>query len=221
MPTMTCIADEQVAPASAPHLHPLTGNPDILNLAGDQDILLAIARGKVEALDVLYRRYHQGLYALAYRIVSDHQIAEDMVQETFVRVWRGAASYSPQAGSVRVWLFAILRNYAIDHLRKQRQRSTPREVPLGEIESDECLALEDTWEEVWRHEERAQIRRALMRLSEKQHMVIELGYFQGYTHVEIAEMCGLPLGTVKSSMRLGLQAMKRELVKCGAQEAAG
>jgi RNA polymerase sigma factor (sigma-70 family) len=224
MRAMTCAErtgdEQQIAPASAPHLHLLRENRDILNLAGDQDVLLAIVRGKMEALDVLYQRYHQGLYALAYRIVSDHQLAEDLVQETFVRVWRHAASYAPQAGSVRGWLFAILRNYAIDYLRKQRQRSTPREVPLGEIECEERVALEDTWEEVWRREERAQLGRALMRLSEKQRMVIELGYFQGYTHVEIAEMSGLPLGTVKSSMRLGLQAMKRELMKGGAQEAA-
>jgi RNA polymerase sigma-70 factor (ECF subfamily) len=174
----------------------------------------------VEALDVLYQRYHRELYALAYSIVSDHQLAEDLIQETFVRVWRHAASYSPQAGSVRGWLFAILRHYAIDYLRKQRQRSTPREVPLGEIECDDRLALEDTWEEVWRREERAQLCRAMARLSEKQRMVIELAYFQGYTHVEIAAASGLPLGTVKSSMRLGLLALKRELMRRGAQEVA-
>src|SRR5690348_17591638 len=81
------------------------------SLAGEQDILIAIARGKVEALDVLYQRYHRDLYALAYSIVSDHQLAEDLIQETFVRVWRRAASYSPQVGSVRGWLFTILRNY--------------------------------------------------------------------------------------------------------------
>lgn len=190
------------------------------SLAGDQDVLSAIARGKVEALDVLYQRYHRELYALAYSMVSDHQLAEDLMQETFVRVWRHAASYSPQAGSVRGWLFAILRNYAIDYLRKQRQRSTPREVPLGEIECDNRLALEDTWEEVWRREERAQLVRAMARLSEKQRMVIEMGYFRGYTHVEIAAVSGLPLGTVKSSMRLGLLALKRELMKRDMQEAA-
>src|SRR5690242_13438215 len=100
------------------------------SLAGDQDVVSAIARGKMEALDVLYQRYHRELYALAYSIVSDHQLAEDLVQETFVRVWRHAGTYSAQAGSVRGWLFAILRHYAIDYLRKQRQRSTPREVPL-------------------------------------------------------------------------------------------
>ena len=206
----TCVADEQPGVLiSAPYA-----------LAGDPDVLIAIARGKVEALDVLYQRYHRELYALAYSIVGDHQLAEDLIQETFVRVWRHAASYSPQAGSVRGWLFAVLRNYAIDYIRKQRQQSTPREVPLGEIECDDRLALEDTWEEVWRREERAQLCRAMARLSEKQRMVIELGYFQGYTHVEIAAMCRLPLGTVKSSMRLGLLALKRELVNRGAQEAA-
>ena len=210
--------------STRPNLYVVNEQPEALispsySLAGDQDILSAIARGKVEALDVLYQRYHRELYALAYGMVSDHQLAEDLIQETFVRVWRHASTYSPQAGSVRGWLFAILRNYAIDYLRKQRQRSTPREVPLGEIECNDRLALEDTWEEVCRREERAQLVRAMASLSEKQRMVIELGYFQGYTHVEIAEICRLPLGTVKSSMRLGLLALKRELMKRGAQEA--
>lgn len=205
-----CVVNEQPkALISLPHA-----------LAGDQDVLIAIARGKVEALDVLYQRYHRELYALAYRIVSDHQLAEDLIQETFVRVWRHAGSYSAQAGSVRGWLFAILRNYAIDYWRKQRQRSSPREVPLGEIECDDRLALEDTWAEVLRREERTQLCQAMERLSEKQRLVIELAYFQGYTHVEIAAISGLPLGTVKSSMRLGLLALKRELMKRGAQEAA-
>jgi RNA polymerase sigma factor (sigma-70 family) len=186
----------------------------------DRDVLNTIAEGDVEALEVLYQRYAQALYSLAYGIVSDHQVAEDLLQETFLRVWRHGGTYSPQAGSVRGWLFAILRNHAIDYLRRQRQRRTPREVPLGEVERDDRLALADTWEEVWRREERAQLRRALAQLSDKQRLVLELSYFQGYTHVEIAAMCGLPLGTVKSSMRLGLQALKRELMKSGAQEAA-
>src|ERR1051326_548203 len=186
--------------STRPNLYVVYEQPEALispsySLAGDQDILSAIARGKMEALDVLYQRYHRELYALAYGMVSDHQLAEDLIQETFVRVWRHASTYSPQAGSVRGWLFAILRNYAIDYLRKQRQRSTPREVPLGEIECNDRLALEDTWEEVCRREERAQLVRAMASLSEKQRMVIELGYFQGYTHVEIAEICRLPLGT--------------------------
>lgn len=210
MLTDTCGADEQQSASScSPHA-----------LARDQDILLAIADGAVWALDTLYQRYHQTLYSLAYGMVSDHQIAEDLLQETFLRVWRRANTYSAQAGSVRGWLFAILRNHAIDYLRKQRQCSVPREVPLGEIECDERFALADTWEEVWRREEQAQLREALARLTEKQRMVLELSYFQGYTHIEIAALSGLPLGTVKSSMRLGLLALRRELLKRGEQEAA-
>ncbi len=188
--------------------------------ATDQDVLIAIADGAVWALDMLYQRYSQGLYSLAYRMVSDYQIAEDLIQETFLRVWRHAATFSAQAGSVRGWLFAILRNYAVDYLRKQRQRTTPKEVPLGDIEFDERFALADTWEEVWHREEQAQLREALAHLTEKQRMVLELSYFQGYTQIEIAALCKMPLGTVKSSMRLGLQALKRELVKSAAKETA-
>jgi RNA polymerase sigma factor (sigma-70 family) len=153
-------------------------------------------------------------------MVSDHQVAEDLLQETFLRVWRRAATYSAQAGSVRGWLFAILRNLAVDYLRKQRQRTASKEVPLDEIEFDERFALADIWEEVWRREERAQLREALGRLTGKQRMVLELSFFQGYTHTEIAALCRLPLGTVKSSMRLGLLALKREMMKRGEQETA-
>ena len=188
-------------------------------LASDQDLLVAIADGAVWALDLLYQRYQQGLYSLAYKMVSDHQLAEDLLQETFIRVWRRAATYSPGAGTVRGWLFAILRNHTIDYLRRQRQRTVPKEIPLGEIECDDrVVAFDDTWEEVWHHEEQAQLREALGQLTEKQRMVLELSYFQGYTHIEIANMCKLPLGTVKSSMRQGLLALKRELMKRGEKE---
>jgi RNA polymerase sigma factor (sigma-70 family) len=204
----TYVADEQQSASSCP---PRT-------LATDQDILIAIADGAVWALDMLYQRYSQGLYSLAYRMVSDHQIAEDLLQETFLRVWRYAATYSAPAGSVHSWLFAILRNYAVDYLRRQRQRTTSKEVPLGDIEFDDRFALADIWEEVWHHEEQAQLREALVRLSEKQRMVLELSFFQGYTHSQIAAMCKMPLGTVKSCMRLGLMALKRELMKSGEQE---
>src|ERR1700738_2349582 len=116
MLTDTLVADEQQPATSCPPHQ----------LAGDQDLLVAIADGAVWALDLLYQRYHRGLYSLAYSMVSDHQVAEDLLQETFLRVWRHAATYSAQAGSVRSWLFAILRNYAVDYLRKQRQRSAPK-----------------------------------------------------------------------------------------------
>ena len=188
--------------------------------ATDQDVLSAIADEAVWALDLLYQRYSQGLYSLAYRMVSDHQLAEDLIQETFLRVWRHAATYSAQAGSVRGWLFAILRNYAVDYLRKQRQRTVPKEVPLGDIEFDDRFALADTWDEVWQREEQAQLREALAHLTEKQRLVLELSFFQGYTHNEIAALCKMPLGTVKSTMRLGLQALKREMMKSGEKETA-
>lgn len=185
-------------------------------LASEQDLLVAIADGAIWALDLLYQRHHQGLYSLAYKMVSDHQLAEDLLQETFIRVWRSAVTYSPKAGTVRGWLFTILRNHTIDYLRTRRQRTASKEIPLGEIECDDrVVAFDNTWEEVRRHEEQAQIREALGQLNEKQRMVLELSYFQGYTHVEIANMCKLPLGTVKSSMRQGLLALKRELMKRG------
>lgn len=204
----TYVADEQQSASSYP--------PRIL--ATDQDILVAIADEAVWALDMLYQHYSVRLYSLAYRMVGDHQIAEDLLQETFLRVWRHAATYSAPVGSVRVWLFAILHNYAVDHLRKQRQRTASKEIPLGDIEFDERFGLADIWEEVLQHEEQARLHEALAHLSEKQRKVLELSFFQGYAHSEIAALCKMPLGTVKSCMRLGLMALKRELMKSGEQE---
>ncbi|SRR5579871_528684 len=182
-----------------------------LSCERDEDLLSAITAGAAWALESLYQRYHKGLYSLMYRMISDHQVVEELLQETFLSVWRRAATYSAQVGAVRSWLFTISRNHAVDYLRKKRQRSTLKEIPLREIEFDERFAYADAAEEASFLEKQQQIRRALDHLPEKRRMVLELSYFQGWTHVEIAALCDMPLGSVKSSMRLGLLQLKREL----------
>jgi RNA polymerase sigma factor (sigma-70 family) len=179
--------------------------------ASDEELLSAITGGATWALEMLYQRYHKGLYSLIYKMVSDHPTVEDLLQETFLSVWRRACTYSAQAGAVRSWLFTISRNHTIDYVRKMRQRSTPKELPLWEIEFDERFADSDAAEEASLHEQQGQVRKALGHLPEKRRIVLELSYFQGWTHTEIAERCNMPLGSVKSSMRLGLLQLKREL----------
>lgn len=184
----------------------------------DEALLHAIAGGAVWAMEPLYQRYSRLLYSMAYRMVSDHQIAEDLIQDAFLSVWRRADSYSPQAGAVRSWLISILHHRTIDYLRSQRRRLTAQDSPLEDVEQDERLAFPDVWEEAWRSVQGAQVRAAMMKLSPEQRQVIELAYFQGFTHSEIAEEYSIPLGTVKARMRLGLMHLKRALEQMGLHE---
>ncbi|HVB73716.1 MAG TPA: sigma-70 family RNA polymerase sigma factor [Ktedonobacteraceae bacterium] len=188
------------------------------NELSDEALLSAIAGGAVWAMDSLYQRYSRILYSMAYRMVADHQIAEDLLQDAFLSVWRRSTTFSPQTGAARSWLISILHHRAIDHLRRVRRRSSLQEAPLDEIELDETTAVPDVWDEAWRSVQSSQVRAALMKIPTEQRMVIELAYFQGWTHTEIAEGTQTPLGTVKARMRLGLNHLKRALLEQGIDE---
>ena len=179
----------------------------------DKMLISAIANKAVWAMDALYQRYHRMLYAFVYRIVADHQVAEDLMQEAFFSVWQNAASYSPLHGEVRSWLTSIFHHRAIDYLRGLQRRSAVNQVPLEQIDLTENTSSPDVWNEAWLSVQRDLIREALMTLPREQRMVIELAYFQGWTHSEIAEGSRLPLGTMKARMRLGLLHLKRYLEK--------
>lgn len=184
----------------------------------DETLIHAIAAGAIWAIDTLYQRYNRILYAFAYRKVTDQQVAEDLLQEAFLAVWRRSNTYSPQVGGVRSWLFSIIHHRTIDYQRSIRRRSTYTNVPLEELDREGGLSSPDVWEEAWHSVKSAQVREALVKLSPEQRMVIELAYFQGWTHTEIAEGCQIPLGTVKARMRLGLRHLKRTLEHMGATE---
>src|SRR5256884_9010020 len=184
----------------------------------DEALLNAIAGGAVWAMDSLYQRYSRILYSLAYRMVADHQVAEDLLQDAFLSVWRRASSYAPQSGTVRSWLISIVHHRTIDYLRAVRRRAGLKEVTWEEVELDERTAFPDVWEEALRSVQSAQLRAALVNIPSEQRMVIELAYFQGWTHSEIAEGCEIPLGTVKARMRLGLSRLKGLLAQMGVDE---
>jgi RNA polymerase sigma factor (sigma-70 family) len=183
----------------------------------DEQLLHAIADKKVWAMEPLYERYSHLLYSLAYRVVMDSQVAEDLLQETFFAVWRNASSYSAQSGLVRSWLISIIHHRAIDYLRSMRRRGGVNKVPLEDIEHEESMAVPDVWDEAWLAIQGAQVRTALLQLSQEQRNVIELAYFKGWTHSEIAEGCQIPLGTVKARMRLGLARLRRILQEMGVE----
>lgn len=202
-------------PGPQQHSGSISSQTDELN---DEALINAIAGGAVWAMEPLYQRYSRILYSLAYRMVSDHQVAEDLIQEAFLSVWRRATSYSPQSGAVRSWLVSIVHHRTIDYLRAVRRRSSMKETTWEEVEQDERMAFPDVWDEAWRSVQSAQVRAALMNIPTEQRMVIELAYFQGWTHSEISEGCQIPLGTVKARMRLGLLHLKRELAQMGVSE---
>lgn len=189
--------------------------PDCISLPveqlSDEVLIHAIAGGAVWAMEPLYQRYNRILYSLAYRMVADHQIAEDLLQDAFLAVWKRATSYSPQSGAVRSWLVSIIHHRTIDYLRSVRRHANLKETNWEEVERDESTAVPDVWDEAWRNVQSAKVREALIGIPTEQRMVIELAYFQGWTHTEIAEGCQLPLGTVKARMRLGLQRLRKKL----------
>lgn len=190
-------------------------NPDELS---DEALLTAIAGGAVWAMEFLYDRYSRILYSLAYRIVADHQVAEDLLQDSFLSIWKRSSTFSPQSGAARYWLMSIVHHRAIDYLRRVRRRSVLQEAPLAEIDIDELTSFPDVWDEAWRSVQSTQVRAALMKIPTEQRLVIELAYFQGWSHTEIAQGTETPLGTVKARMRLGLQHLKRILFQAGIDE---
>jgi RNA polymerase sigma factor (sigma-70 family) len=185
----------------------------------DEDLISNICRGAEWALELLYQKYHRYAYTLAYRILQESSLAEDIVQEAFLSIWRKASSYQKQHGSVLSWLQAIVHHRAIDRVRAAAHRDQQWTPLQTENEQDPPSEEPEVWEVAWHDEQRALIREVLNQLPAEQRMVIELAYFGGYTHAEIAEKWNIPLGTVKGRMRLGLQKMKHLLRERGVDSA--
>ena len=186
----------------------------------DEELILAMCGGAEWAIELLYHRYARYTFALAYRMLRDISTAEDLVQEAFLLVWRKAASYQRQEGSVRRWLQAIVYHRAIDKIRSASYRETQCSPLETEDELNQPGEQADVWEEAWRNEQHTLIRSALAQLPAEQRHVIELAYFGGFTHAEIAEREGIPLGTVKGRMRLGLQKLRLLLQEYGVDMAS-
>src|SRR6185503_18169877 len=173
----------------------------------DRAALERIARDELGALDDLYERYKTMAYSIAYRITNDATLAEDVVQEAFLGVWRNASRYVEGRGSVKTWLLSIVHHRAIDAVRRRRPTT---DLPDRE-DVPPPLRLPDVWGQVAANLDAEMVRGAMAVLSDVQREAIELAYYGGLTQQEIADRTGTPLGTVKSRMRLGLLAMRRRL----------
>jgi RNA polymerase sigma-70 factor, ECF subfamily len=183
---------------------------DIRDLA-DEEVMQLVQRGDPRAFELLYDRHGGAAYSLAYRIVGRQGAAEDVVQEALLSIWRSRLRYDQTRGSVRNWILGIVHNRSIDGLRRSSTHDRRRESIEGMEERFE--ARERTDVEVARREEARSVRGALEALPDEQRQTIELAYFGGFTHVQIAELLEEPVGTVKGRMRLGLDKMRRQLVE--------
>ena len=174
----------------------------------DRAVLALVTAGQLDALQELYDRYRTMAYSIALRITSDASLAEDVVQDAFLGVWRNASRYVEGRGSVKTWLLSIVHHRAVDAVRRRRPTT---ELPEREDVPPPALQMPDLWDDVAAGLDRAAIARALTTLSDVQREAIELAYWGGLTQQEIAERTGTPLGTVKSRVRLGLLALRAAL----------
>ena len=175
----------------------------------DEDLLFRVARGDERSFEVLYDRHGKVAWSLAFRLLGDREAAEDLVQEAFLAVWNGAAGYSQAKGSVRTWILSILHHRAVDRLR-QGAASRRRQEALEQVAMIQPAAP-DAAEVALARVEATEVQNALADVPGDQLEVLRLAYYGGYTHHEIAGMLSLPLGTVKSRMRLGLERVRRNI----------
>jgi RNA polymerase sigma-70 factor (ECF subfamily) len=190
----------------------LARTDDIHSLA-DEEVMGLVQQGNARAFELLFDRHGAAAFSLAYRMLGNRVAAEDVAQEAFLSIWRSKMRYQPERGSVRTWVLGIVHHRGIDALRRSFVHDRRRADSEGIEERFEAPELTEV--EAARREEARSVRSALETLPEDQSRVIELAYFGGFTHSQIAETLEMPIGTVKGRMRLGLEKLRRALVAGG------
>ncbi len=180
-----------------------------LRRLADEELMELVAGNDADAYEVVLERHADAAFSLAYRICGRRSLAEDIVQEALLAVWRSGARYDRTRGSVRTWTLGIVHNRAVDALRRSGVHERRRVSDEGIEETLE--AAERTESQALENSASREIRGALGELPPEQRRVIELAYFGGFTHAEIASMLGTPVGTVKGRMRLGLGKLRDHL----------
>ena len=177
----------------------------------DQASLARIARGDQAAFAELYDRHARLVYSLALRILQDGADAEDIVQEVFAQVWAQAARYDPSRGAVAAWMLMLTRSRAIDKLRAKRVRP---ESAADESAAENVMDLAATQDlELLSAEQVTRLQRALKELPDAQRTALELAYYEGLTHLEVAARLGEPLGTVKTRIRQAVMKLREALAE--------
>jgi RNA polymerase sigma factor (sigma-70 family) len=175
----------------------------------ENELLLAVARGETDALRRLYRAFERPLYSLGMRWLDDPKLAEELVQEVTLRIWRRAHSFDPERGAAASWIFGVARNVASD-LARERMRDP---IPLAEPRADGA----EPWDEdaAWQG---WQVAKVLQSMPTDQRTLLELAYIRQFTHSEIARATGIPLGTVKTRLYQALRKLREMLIESGIVE---
>ena len=177
----------------------------------DQTLMKLIAQAQEDALRELYDRYNRLVYSMAVNAVGENTLAEEITQDVFLRIWNKAETYSPKKGKVITWVSSITRYRAIDAIRSQQVRPEGHSVAWdieGSLDNPDPLNVEERVETTQRQQ---RVRHAVAQLPEEQRQALAYAYFQGYTHREIAEVLGEPLGTIKTRIRLAMQKLREYL----------
>ncbi len=194
--------------------------PAVTAVTDDEDtaLVVALASGEAWALERIYDRHSRGVYSLALHLLGDRGVAEEVVQETFLKLWRQPAAYQPARGRLQSWLLGVAHHHAIDLLRRrkleQRHRAAPSPPTDGEpaptpFEGLRQTSVESNPELSADHAEQQRVvTKALSGLPTEQRVALQLAYYQGLTQAEIASLLGEPLGTIKTRMRLGLRRLR-------------
>ncbi len=177
----------------------------------DRNLAERLKRGEPPAMAELYDRYGKLAYSLIYRVVRDVGVAEDLVQETFLRIWNRAQGFDAERGALGSWLLAVARNRAIDYVRSSGGKMARGSLDLAHAEQPSVFVNFEA--EVLSQDRARRVRGALDRLNENQRHVIELAYFEGLSQSEMAERMGQPLGTVKTWVRTALKNLRQELAE--------
>jgi len=188
---------------------------------GDADMLQRIRAGDRSAVEDLYDRFRRPAFALARRILADDALAEDVLQEVFLSVWRDPGAYDGGRGSVASWLLAVVHHKAVDAVRREESQRRRQARAEEELALAEPVAGRDVDEEAWASVVADQVRTALRGLSSPQREALTLAYYGGYTQREVAALTGAPLGTVKTRMLAGMRHLKEELGTTGGTVARG
>ncbi len=190
--------------------------------SSDEALLQLIAQRDAAALEALYDRYAQTVYNLIMRMVQDPAIADELLQETFWQIWQACGQNQFRGEGVpAAWLFRIARNKSLDQLRRQKTRPQPLEIHSEEDEQEVWDQLTDPEAQVEQVTERAwdrqYLRQALAKIPAEQRLCLELAYFEGMSQRQIAEYTAMPLGTIKTRLRMGLEKLERILRLAGYQ----
>jgi RNA polymerase sigma factor (sigma-70 family) len=170
----------------------------------EEELVLSLRRHEKIAVEALYDMYSSSLYGVISRIITDTAVAEDVLQETFVKIWHSFASYSTEKGRLFTWMVNIARNLAIDKLRskdfKNQNKNQELEINVTFIDEQRNTVYKP---------ELLGIKELVQTLKPEQRIILDLVYFKGYTHVEAADELGIPLGTIKTRLRMAIQELRK------------